>query len=114
MDQTRLQDFRQRLVAMRQDLEQLCDIAKEDSEPVMLDQQSVGRLSRMDALQRQAMGEEQARRRSRDIERIDAALARMDEDEYGACISCGEDVAPGRLKFDPAAATCIRCARRGG
>ena len=44
---------------------------------VTLDQQAVGRLSRMDALQNQAMAQAQARRRAAERQRIHAALARM-------------------------------------
>jgi len=50
---------------------------------VELDQQSVGRLSRMDALQNQAMQQETERRREVEIKRIDAALHRLGEDEFG-------------------------------
>ncbi len=38
------------------------------------------------------------------------AAARMDEGEYGACVTCGEDIAAKRLELDPAAAVCIACA----
>ncbi|MEM7121349.1 MAG: TraR/DksA family transcriptional regulator [Pseudomonadota bacterium] len=81
-----------------------------DRAPVELDQQSVGRLSRMDALQVQAMAEAQADRRRAELRRIDEAMARLEADEYGYCISCGEEIAPKRLELDPAAAVCVRCA----
>ena len=78
--------------------------------PVELDQQSVGRLSRMDAMQQQAMAEAEARRRQAEIIRIDAALKRIGEGEYGWCLECGEAIAPRRLEIDPAATRCIGCA----
>jgi DnaK suppressor protein len=34
----------------------------------------------------------------------------MDEDDYGYCESCGEEIAPARLMVDPAATHCIKCA----
>ncbi len=80
------------------------------SDTVELDQQSVGRLSRMDAMQQQEMAQAEARRRANDLVRIDIALKRMDEDEYGWCAECGEPVAYKRLEIDPAAALCIGCA----
>ena len=83
----------------------------EDQAVVVLDQQSVGRLSRMDALQRQAMAQATGRRREVQRQRIRAALQRMDEGEYGYCTDCGEEIAPGRLAFDPAIPTCVGCAR---
>ena len=79
--------------------------------PVTLDQSKVGRLSRMDALQGQQMAEETARRRSLEMNRIQAALSRIERDEYGYCLRCEEDIAEKRLEFDAAATLCIKCAR---
>lgn len=81
------------------------------SDTVELDQQSVGRLSRMDAMQQQEMARAEARRRTSDLARIHIALKRMDEDEYGWCAECGEPIAYKRLEIDPAAALCVTCAR---
>ena len=102
---------RVRLLARRKELEELNAIAADDSAPVSLDQQSVGRLSRMDAMQRRAMSQEQARRRARELLRIAQALQRLDDGEYGACLECGEDIPDKRLELDPAAHLCVACAR---
>ena len=40
-----------------------------------------------------------------------AALERMEEGEFGYCDDCGEEIAPGRLRLDPAAMICVDCAR---
>ena len=77
---------------------------------VQLDQQSVGRLNRMDALQRQQMAKETARRRQLDRAKIRAALSRIEDNEYGWCASCGEGISPGRLAADPTAHLCVDCA----
>jgi len=79
--------------------------------PVELDQQSVGRLSRMDAMQQQEMAQAEARRRTSDLARIEMALIRLAEEEYGWCVECGEPIAYRRLEIDPAAHLCISCAR---
>lgn len=71
---------------------------------------AMGRLSRMDALQHQAMAQETERRRQIELKRIDAALARMAEGDYGLCVQCGDAIAVKRLDFDPAAPLCITCA----
>ena len=78
---------------------------------VELDQQSVGRLSRMDAMQQQEMAQAEARRRTNDLARIDQALKRLEEDEYGWCAACGEPIAYGRLEIDPMATHCVGCAK---
>ena len=79
-------------------------------EPVELDQTRIGRLSRMDALQGQAMAQETARRRDVEIILIDAALKRVNEGEYGYCLACGEEIVAARLELDPVAAVCVTCA----
>ena len=76
---------------------------------VTLDQQAVGRLSRMDALQNQAMAQAQARRRAVERQRIHAALKRIGEGDYGYCTDCGEVIAPARLAADPAIPRCRDC-----
>lgn len=102
---------REKLTAMKIELEAYSDISEEARAPVTLDQQSVGRLSRMDALQGQAMAQASERQRRADIQKISAALHRLDAGEYGECVECGEEIAEKRLEVDPAAAFCIRCAR---
>lgn len=77
---------------------------------VELDQQAVGRLSRQDALQNQAMAKATQARRQVERKRLAAALVRMDEGEYGYCEDCGDEIAPGRLELDPAATHCVECA----
>ncbi|MEM6617096.1 MAG: TraR/DksA C4-type zinc finger protein [Pseudomonadota bacterium] len=100
------------LEARRAELENLREISAEARATVNLDQQSVGRLSRMDALQMQAMAEAQERQRTNELARIEAALARLDDapDDYGYCIDCDELISEKRLEIDPAATRCVRCA----
>lgn len=85
---------------------------REAADTVELDQSKVGRLSRMDALQAQAISQERERRREQELRRIDAALQRIDNDDYGYCLECDEPIAKQRLEFDPAVTLCIQCASR--
>ena len=78
---------------------------------VTLDQQSVGRLSRMDALQLQAMAQATQRRRAARGLRIKAALARIDQGEFGYCQDCGEEIGHDRLDLDPTVPACVSCAK---
>lgn len=104
-------EFRRLLEARRRELQELDRISEGARAPVALDQQSVGRLSRMDAMQQQAMARADAQRRSAELARIAAALARIEVGEYGDCTQCGEPIAEGRLRHDPSAARCIACAK---
>ncbi|WP_265571133.1 TraR/DksA family transcriptional regulator [Sphingomicrobium nitratireducens] len=89
-------------------------LGESDRATVELDQESVGRLSRMDALQVQAMAQAQSRRRAVQKDRIRAALARIDEGEFGYCLACGEEIAAKRLENDPSVTHCIGCAGNQG
>ena len=100
-----------RLLTRRAELLRLTEATAEARRPVELDQARVGRLSRMDAIQSQAMSVETDRRRQIEVRRIDAALTRLDDGEYGFCASCGEAIALKRLEFDPTTPVCIDCAR---
>ena len=102
--------YKKRLTGMREEVEKLSEVTEEARKPVQLDQTMVGRLSRMDALQTQAMQLETERRRTVEIQRIDAALKRMDEDEFGYCVSCGINIELKRLENDPTTSTCFDCA----
>jgi DnaK suppressor protein len=88
----------------------LVETAAEDARPVQLDQQSVGRLSRMDALQKQAMASETQRRRRQRRLQLQHALRRMDENEFGYCTNCGDEIPDGRLDVDPTFHLCVQCA----
>lgn len=102
--------FRARLEQLRTDLHALDEQSELSTQTVELDQSSVGRLSRMDALQAQQMSLEANRRRLAQLRGIELALARLDRDEYGLCDCCGEDIEPKRLQVNPLATRCLACA----
>ena len=104
--------MRKRLLKMRDQLDAAAQTAEGSAGIVELDQSKVGRLSRMDALQAQAMAQASGVRRDALRQRIDAALKRIDEDEYGFCLTCGGRIDPKRLDVDPTVLSCIDCASR--
>ncbi len=104
------EEARAALTARQAQLAEETRISEDGRAPVTLQQDSVGRLSRMDAMQQQAMAQAQERRRAAEARRIEAALARLDEGEWGYCLRCGEEIAERRLAHDPSVATCVTCA----
>ncbi|MEK9670876.1 MAG: TraR/DksA C4-type zinc finger protein [Rhodospirillaceae bacterium] len=105
-----LATYRQRLEDLIARLDELDSMTRESRKPVELDQTTQGRLSRMDALQVQAMQEATADRRRIERARAEAALFRMDDGDYGYCVSCGDDIPKARLDHDPTTPTCVDCA----
>lgn len=107
------QEVRHRLEARLAELDGE-DAANADArDTVELQQDSVGRLSRMDAMQQQAMAQATERRRRAERTRIAAALQRLEECDWGWCTACGEEIAARRLDHDPSVATCLSCASGG-
>ena len=65
--------------------------------------------SRLGAMQHQPGQTGDEGRRLEDIKRVDAALARLDDNKYGYCSSCGSPIEDRRLEADPAIAVCGKC-----
>ncbi len=84
--------------------------ARADRAPVALDQQSTGRLTRMDAMQQQAMAVATQARRATRMQALTAALNRVAAGDFGECVRCGEEISDKRLQLDPTLTTCIACA----
>ena len=102
--------FRSELLARRAALQQDVELGEQASATVKLDQSCVGRLSRMDAMQGQAMSQEAQRRREQDFQQLAAALRRIDEEDYGYCIDCDKTITEARLEVDRSLPLCICCA----
>lgn len=110
MQQAQTDDLQRQLMALREELSESDPVATDAGRTVVLDQSSVGRLSRMDALQGQAMAQATERRKQVQLRRVEAALARIAAGDYGFCQTCDEPIAPRRLAVDPTATLCIGCA----
>lgn len=110
LSEQEITSFRKQLLEQRETLEQASLQTETDRAPVALNQQSVGRLSRMDAMQVQAMSQAQQRKREIDLHNIIAALVRIEDGEFGECTSCGEPIALKRLLVEPSVRQCIACA----
>ena len=102
--------FKEKIITLRNELLSFEATGNQDAETVELDQSRMGRLSRMDALQSQAMSIETNRMRSMRIEQAESALQRIESGDYGKCIKCGKQITPGRLEFNPVSLKCVNCA----
>lgn len=85
--------------------------AADAARTVELDQTAVGRLSRVDSMQRQAMAQASRRAIEVRIQQCQAALAALDRGDYGICQNCEEPIGDKRLEVRPEAPLCIACQR---
>ena len=102
--------FKAKLLQYQQELLEIDATGDAASQTVELDQTRVGRLSRMDALQAQAMSVATNQRRKLELQKIKAALLRIENNTYGHCLECGEMINPQRLLSNLSATLCISCA----
>ena len=86
-------------------------LGRDSQKTVELDQQSVGRLSRIDALQSQAMAQAQQRRRNNLKALLQATMSRLNNEEFGYCEDCGDEIEDARLLANPVVTKCMTCLR---
>jgi DnaK suppressor protein len=110
MKKAELERIRQALIQRESELRSIEKSSRDTTQPVELDQASVGRLSRMDAMQGQQMALETARRRQQELAAVEGALRRIELGEYGDCIVCGEEINVRRLLVAPTSTRCVACA----
>ena len=110
MDDKQINVFAERLMNEQAELMGIADLIDESASTVTLDQSSVGRLSRMDAIQQQSMAMANQDRQQFKLKRIQEALQRIDDGEFGECVECLEPIPVARLEIDPSIECCVECA----
>ena len=100
--------FREKLHSLKRELEQLLTDSVASSRPVDLEL-SIGRLSRVDALQQQAMAKANREGHQRRLVLVDAALMALKRGRYGLCRSCEEPITVKRLEARPETPFCLDC-----
>jgi DnaK suppressor protein len=106
-----LAHFQQKLESLVRELEETLatvDSADSSIEP----DNAIGRLTRMEAIQAQAMGQEGRRRLSGRLQRAQRAIERLEKGTYGTCTRCGTEIPRGRLEVMPESGLCVTCAAR--
>ena len=109
LDANQIEQLRSLLIEMQQELRTQISSQDSSTKPVTLDQQSVGRVSRIDAIQQQQMAIANQQQTRKLLQHIELALQRIKDREYGACIGCDEPIAFARLMAQPVATLCIKC-----
>ena len=84
----------------------------ETSKPVAPDN-AIGRLSRMEALNDRAVSEASLHAARHKLSRLETALGKVDQPDFGLCVSCDQPIPPGRIVLMPEATRCVPCAEKG-
>ncbi len=109
LNQQQIDALHDQLEVKKRELEAQLTNTDDATKPVTLDQQSVGRVSRIDAIQQQQMALANRQLATQLAKRIELALQRIDSGEYGFCLQCAEPIAFARLQAQPFAGLCLEC-----
>jgi len=109
MNSERIEYYRQKLLETEAELEGDLEGDKKDTEKVVELDTSIGRLSRMDAMQSQQMALELRRRKEQQLMRVQNALKRIKRGTYGVCGKCRQPMPDDRLEIQPDAVLCVNC-----
>jgi len=109
MNKERQEYYSAKLEALAAELREDLDKNLDGAKTVQLDT-SIGRLSRMDAMQSQQMALELRRRQQNQMLRIENALKRIEIGTFGVCARCGKSISKDRLDAQPDAIACVQCA----
>lgn len=109
LTQAQIDKLKALLQSLKQTLSSHLTQTRSDTKPVTLDQQSVGRVSRVDAIQQQQMAIASHDQASQQLKQAAQALHRIDTGEYGFCLNCAEPVLFARLQAQPIAELCLEC-----
>lgn len=108
LTEEQLTDFRQLLGELRDQIDALLQQTEADSRPVDLNL-PIGRLTRIDAIQMQAMA--QMNRHQLEVRRqqVAAALDACEAGTFGSCRHCGGPISVYRLEALPETPFCVDC-----
>ena len=84
----------------------------ETSKPVAPDN-AIGRLSRMEALNDRAVSEASLNAARHKLSRLETALGKVDQPDFGICAACDNPIPPGRILLMPEATRCVPCSEKG-
>lgn len=73
---------------------------------------SIGRVSRMDAINNKSVVDAALRTKRAKLTKLQVALNKIEDENFGNCTLCGRAIQPMRLMFMPESTKCVRCAAR--
>ena len=111
MTEAERQEIREKIILRIEEVKKDIANLREATQPIA-PENSIGRLSRMDAINNKSVNEAALRSAKNRLVKLERALSNAEEEEFGKCIRCGEAIQVARMRFMPEVARCINCARR--
>lgn len=108
LTEAQIEVYRERLLELKKTIEAAL-LQSAGERPIEKSGSTIGRLSRMDAMQVQAMGQLGRSQLEVRLQRIDGALHSVRSGWYGLCRECKEAISLKRLDAMPEAPFCVPC-----
>ena len=93
-----------KIISIHQDIKELEELIK----PIPLDA-SIGRISRMDAINNRTINESSLREKKKTLQRLERALENSRLKDFGLCTKCRSEIPFGRLEYMPHTTRCVQC-----
>ena len=105
-----MDEIRIKILEEIQKTERLISEYKEMTKPVEPDS-AIGRISRMDAINNQAVTESSLRQAREKLKKLNIVLSKIGDKDFGICLSCRKPIPLGRILVRPESMHCVNCAR---
>ncbi len=111
MDSEQRQTLKQKIIDEMVAQEKLIVSLRETSKPVAPDN-AIGRLSRMEAINDKSVSEASLASAQLKLSRLETALGKIDDPDFGVCSVCEQPIPPGRVMLMPENPFCVPCAEK--
>lgn len=101
--------FKKRLKELIQKQEEEIAILEGMTQPIS-PENSIGRVSRMDAIQSKGISEASLRNKKEKLSKLKISLSKIDTPDFGICSRCDRPIQPARLMYMPESSRCLHCA----
>jgi len=96
--------IKSKIKSINSDISELEELIK----PIPLDA-SIGRISRMDAINNKTINESSMREKKKTLQQLERALENSGSKNFGICNKCGNEIPFGRLEYMPHTTRCVQC-----
>ncbi len=101
-------DIKERIESEIEKTNQLISEYKELVQPIA-PENAIGRISRMDAINNKSVNEAALKKAKSKLENLRYALSKVNDEDFGICSKCKQEIPVGRILIMPQSRTCVKC-----
>ena len=108
MDKAKRAEMKSLMLSRQKELLGEIEVLKELTKPIA-PENAIGRISRMDAINNKSINEAALVQSNKKLRKLEAALNKVEEEYFGLCGRCGNEIPLGRLMLMPESPFCVNC-----